>query len=89
MTDTTTNRIIGALLIALCLAADVVLTLKGMHIPAIVSSVLTAALGMLTPAVLKLGGKKVKVAITVGDSNPPKVSINEAKTDPAPPPKNT
>jgi len=47
----TDNRAVGLVLVLASLGADVVLTLKGLTIPATVASVLTAGLGLVTASV--------------------------------------
>lgn len=48
MTWLTDNRTVGLVLVIASLVADVVLTLKGLQVPALVASVATAGLGLVT-----------------------------------------
>lgn len=55
------SRAIGATLVALGLAADCYFTAKGMTAPAVVSSVLTAGLGLVVPSMIGLGSPKTPI----------------------------
>lgn len=51
-----TAVIMGTVLVVAGLAADVILTLRGYTVPAIVASVVTAGLGVVAPGLLALKG---------------------------------
>jgi len=65
MKATTKNKAIGVILILGSLAATVVLTLKGMQTPAIVSTILTAAAGLVFPSLFHSCSKPAAIPVTV------------------------